>query len=72
MQSAHCAGMPNGQVMALFDDRAVCFSLRDGATFADLADGIGHLGKQHSGKPMAVYLRFGPGQQPTAMLQSGI
>jgi len=72
MQSTHRAGMPTNQVVALFADRALSFSLSSGATLADLADRLDDLGQRHIGMPTAIYLKFGMARQPIAVLQRGL
>ena len=57
MQSTDRAGLPTNQVMALFADGSNSFSLSKGATFADLADRLDHLGERHIGRPTAIYLK---------------
>ena len=57
MQSTDRARMPTNQVMALFADRAVSFSLSTGATFADLAERLHHFGEWQIGGPTAIYLK---------------
>lgn len=39
-------------------DRALSFRLPDGATFADLADGVAHLGQSSAALPAAFYLKI--------------
>ena len=56
----HCtdlAKLPTNQVMALFADSVILFSLSKGATFADLADRLDHLAERHTGMPTAIYLK---------------
>jgi hypothetical protein len=72
MQSTHPATIPANQVMALFADRALSFSLSKDATFAELADCLDRLGEWHTGMPMAVYLKFGAARQPVRVLPPGI
>ncbi|MEA2727868.1 MAG: hypothetical protein QOD93_4846 [Acetobacteraceae bacterium] len=64
--------IPVNQVMALFAGKAISFSLAAGATFADLADSLNHLGDRHGGVPSAVFLRIGTTGRPISCLQSGI
>jgi hypothetical protein len=72
MQSTHPATISANEVMAVFADRALSFSLSKDATFAELADRLDHLGEWHTGVPTAVYLKFGAGRQPVCVLQPGI
>ena len=72
MQSTHPATMPTNQVMALFADRALSFSLSKDVTFAEFADRLDRLGEWHTGMPTAVYLKFGAARQPVRVLQPGI
>jgi len=58
--------------MALFADRTRTFSLASGATFADLADRLEHLGEWHTDLPQAIYLKFGATRQPVPVIQSAI
>jgi hypothetical protein len=71
--------MPTNQVMALFGDSALSFTLANGATFADLADRLDHLadrldhlGEQHIGMPKAIYLKFHTARQPISVTRAGI
>jgi len=64
--------MPANQVMALFADRALSFSLSKDVTFAEFADRLDRLGEWHTGMPTAVYLKFGAARQTVRVLQSGI
>ena len=72
MENVQPSEIPVSQVMALFAGRAVSFSLSAGATFADLADSLGHLGDRHSGAPRAIFLKLGTTGRPISRLQSGI
>jgi len=68
MQSIHRAATPTNQVVALFADRALSFSLSNGATLADLADRLDDLGQRYIGIPTAIYLKFGMARQPISVL----
>ena len=72
MQSTHRARMPTNQVTALFADSALSFRLANGATFADLADRLDHLGEQHIGMPKAIYLKFHMARRPISVTRAGI
>jgi len=72
MQNTHRTTIPANQVMALFADRARSFSLASGATFADLADRLDHLGEWHTAMPQAVYLTFGAARQPIPTARSAL
>ena len=69
MQRTQPATIPANEVMALFADRALSFSLSKDATLAELADRLDHLCKWHTGMPTAVYLRFGTARQPVRVPQ---
>jgi hypothetical protein len=64
MQGIYEAATQTNRVMALFADSALSFDLSRNATFADLADRLDRLGKQHIGAPTAIYLKFGMTPQP--------
>jgi hypothetical protein len=72
MQNTHRATTPANQVMALYADRALSFDLTNGATFADLADRLDHLGEWHTGVPSAIYLKFAMARHPVSVLQPAI
>jgi len=72
MPCTHRASTTMNRVMALFADKALSFSLSDGATFADLADRLDRLGEWHTSLPMAVYLKFSTARQPIAALPTEI
>ena len=78
MHSTHRIGLPTNQAVALFSDSALTFNLSNGATFADLADRLDHLGERHVGTPTAIYLtlgsspRVGMAQRPIPALRPGI
>jgi hypothetical protein len=69
MQTSHQATIPASQVRALFADRAQSFSLASGATFADLAARLEHLGKWQRGLPHAIFLKFGAARQLVTIAQ---
>jgi hypothetical protein len=69
MQSTQQATMPANQVMALFSDRALSFSLSPNATFGELADRLDHLDKRHTGLPTAIYLKFAMARKPVPTFQ---
>lgn len=69
MQSTQRATLPANQVMALFSDRALSFSLSPDATFGDLADRLDDLDKRHTGLPTAIYLKFAMPRKPTFAIQ---
>ena len=62
MPTTNRTTIPANQVMALFADRAQSFSLANGATFADLAAHIDHLGVWQCDLPQAISLKFGAAQ----------
>jgi hypothetical protein len=64
--------IPGSVVNALFEDKAISFSLMDGATFADLADSFARLANGNTGVPYAVYMTLGSTGQPVSALASGI
>jgi hypothetical protein len=72
MQKTHQTTIPANQVMALFADRAQSFSLASGATFADLADCLDHLGEWQTDMPQAIYLKFGATRQAVPAAQSAL
>ncbi len=45
-------------------DRALSFRLPDGATFADLADGLAHLDESSAALPAAFYLKIDMSRGP--------
>lgn len=69
MKDTHQATIPANQVMALFSDRALSFSLSPNATFGDLADRLDHLDEWHTALPRAVYLKFATVRKPVSILQ---
>ncbi|MGO8915542.1 MAG: hypothetical protein ACLQJR_06510 [Stellaceae bacterium] len=46
------------RVMAIFEDAALAFNLRRGATLAELAEELGALGKIYGGLPLYVDVRL--------------
>ncbi len=66
MQSTDQAELSSSQVVALFPDGVTSFILSNGATFADLADRLDHLGEWHLGAPTAIYLKLGPARVPAS------
>ena len=46
-------------VMAIFEDGLSTFRLSCDATFADLADRLGHLAERHQGRPTAINVKLG-------------
>jgi hypothetical protein len=67
MQSIDRAPTQPNQVIALFADSALSFSLPNCATFADLADRLQHFCEGHIGMPTTVYLTLGTARQPFPM-----
>jgi hypothetical protein len=61
--------MPTNQVIALFSDRALSFSLSPDATFGDLADRLDHLDEWRTALPRAVYLKFAMVRKPISVLR---
>jgi len=59
MQNILPATAPDSHVMALFTDRVLSFPLSKGATLAELVDRLDRLDEWHTGRPTAVYLKFG-------------
>ena len=52
-------------VTAVFEDRALSFILRNGATLEELSDRLAGLGQQHNGWPLAITVKFGsPSRNP--------
>jgi hypothetical protein len=52
-------------VTAMFEDRALSFILRNGATLEELSDRLASLGQQHNGWPLAITVKFGsPSHKP--------
>jgi hypothetical protein len=64
--------IPANQVMAVFADRALSFSVSKDATLAELADHLDRLGEWHTSTPTVVYLKFGAARQPVRVLQRGV
>ena len=48
------------RVMAIFEDAALAFNLRRGATLEDLAEELGALGEIYGGMPLYVDVRLAP------------
>jgi len=48
------------RVTAIFEDAALAFNLRRGATLADLAEELGALGEIYGGMPLYVDVRLAP------------
>lgn len=48
----------SSRVMAVFEDAALAFNLRRGATLAELAEELGALGKIYGGLPLYVDIRL--------------
>jgi hypothetical protein len=61
--------MPINQVVALLPDCILSFDLAKGATLADLANRLDHLGEGHVGMPTAMNLTMGVAQQSMSVLQ---
>jgi hypothetical protein len=57
MHSIDPAGPSTNQVVALFGDHVISFSLSQSATFADLAARLDQLRQRHIGMPTAIYLK---------------
>ncbi len=46
-----------------FEDGSVCFYVSQGATFADISENLDKIGKWHTGKLLAIDVRFkAPGE----------
>ncbi len=58
MHSPMPLALPSAHVVALYSASALSFDLSNGATFADLADRLNHLGDGHAGSPTAIVLTF--------------
>jgi hypothetical protein len=54
------AQQQSSRVMAIFEDAALAFNLRRGATLADLAEELGALGEIYGGLPLYVDVRLAP------------
>jgi hypothetical protein len=46
-------------VTAVFEDRALSFILAKGATLGELSDRLADLSHRHSGRPVAITVKFG-------------
>jgi hypothetical protein len=68
MNSTHTSEIQASHVSALFPASAISFSMKKGATFADLADSLG----QFESLPTAIYLTVGVSNRPVSTLHSGI
>jgi hypothetical protein len=68
MQGTHPATISRNQVMALFADRALSFSLPRDATLAELADRLDLMDEWHTGTPTAIYLKFAAASQSVAVI----
>jgi hypothetical protein len=71
MQNAHKAMVPTNQVVALFADRALSFSLSDGASFAQLAESLSDMCEWRMDVPRAVSLKFGRDRKMSGVHRSG-
>jgi len=47
------------RVTAVFEDRALSFILRKGATLEELSERVANLGRRHNGWPLAITVKFG-------------
>lgn len=72
MRSMDPTTVPENLVTALFADRALSFTLSKGATFADLADRVGHLSEWHTDMPTGVFLKFAMAREPAFVRQTAI
>ena len=72
MANIQSAKLSTSAVMALFAGKEVSFSLAADATFADLAEGIGHLDGLDNGMPTAIYLKVGTKNQAYSALLTGV
>jgi hypothetical protein len=52
--------LPVSEVNALFAGRVISFNLSNGATFADLADGLNRFCDRYADAPQAIFVKFGP------------
>ena len=52
------AKQQSSRVMAIFEDAALAFNLRRGATLKELAQKLGELGEVYGGLPLYVDIRL--------------